>query len=96
MDLEFNIGEAVGAGALATLIMTVVMYMGKFMLPRQMPMDILYMLGSMMSRDKMPAYGAGTMMHMGAGIGFALIHNSERLSSADGDRFSPVLCAALP
>ena len=74
MDLEFNIGEAVGAGALATLIMTAVMYMGKFMLPRQMPMDILYMLGSMMSRDKMPAYGAGTMMHMGAGIGFALIH----------------------
>ena len=38
MDLEFSIGEAVGAGALATLIMTAVMYMGKFMLPRQMPM----------------------------------------------------------
>ena len=74
MDLDFSIGEAVGAGALATVIMTAVMYMGKYMLPRQMPMDILYLLGSMMSRQKMPAYVMGSMMHAGAGIGFALIH----------------------
>lgn len=74
MDLDFTVGSAIGAGAIATLIMTAVMYMGKFMLPKQMPMDILYMLGSMMSKDKMPAYAMGTMMHAGAGIGFALIH----------------------
>ena len=54
MDLDFSVGGAIGAGVLATLIMTTVMYMGKFMMPRQMPMDILYMLGSMMSREKMP------------------------------------------
>ena len=74
MDLDFSVGEAVGAGVLATLIMTIVMYMGKFMMPRQMPMDILYMLGSMMSREKMPAYAMGSMMHAGAGIAFALVH----------------------
>ena len=74
MDLDFTIGSAVGAGILATLIMTAVMYMGKFMLPKQMPMDILYMLGSMISKDKPVAYAVGSMMHAGFGIGFALIH----------------------
>ena len=74
MDLDFTVGSAVGAGILATLAMTAVMYMGKFMLPRQMPMDILYMLGTMMTRDKPVAYGMGSMMHAAAGIGFALIH----------------------
>ncbi len=74
MDLDFTVGSAVGAGILATLIMTAVMYMGKFMMPKQMPMDILYMLGSMMSTDKMPAYGMGSMMHAGFGIAFALAH----------------------
>ncbi len=74
MDLDFTVGSAVGAGILATLVMTAVMYMGKFMLPKQMPMDILYMLGSMMSTDKMTAYGMGSMMHAGFGIAFGLAH----------------------
>jgi len=37
-----------------------------------MPMNILYMLGTMMSRNKMMAYVTGTMMHAMMGIAFAL------------------------
>jgi len=74
MELEFSIGEVIGAGAIATLVMTAIMYMGKAMMPRQMPMDILYMLGSMMTLQKTPAYLTGTMLHAGAGIGYAAIH----------------------
>ncbi len=74
MDLDFTVGSAVGAGILATLVMTAVMYMGKFMMPKQMPMDILYMLGSMMTRDRNMSYGMGSMMHAGFGIAFGLAH----------------------
>ncbi len=74
MELEFSIGEVVGAGAIATLVMTAIMYMAKAMMPRQMPMDILYMLGSTMTLQKAPAYLMGSMMHAGAGIVYAIIH----------------------
>ena len=74
MDLEFSIGEVLGAGAIATLVMTAIMYMVKAMMPRQMTMDILYTLGSMMTLQKVPAYVMGSMMHAGAGIVFAIIH----------------------
>ncbi len=43
-------------------------------------MNILYMLGTMpgtmMSRNKMMAYVAGTMMHAMMGIAFALVHTA--------------------
>ena len=74
MDLEFSGGSAVGAGILATLVMTAVMYMGKFMMPKQMPMDLLYMLGSMMTKDRNIAYAMGAMAHAAAGIGYGIIH----------------------
>ncbi len=47
-------------------------------MPRQMPMNILYMLGTMpggmMSRNKMMAYAAGIMMHGMMGIVLGLAH----------------------
>ena len=72
--MDFNIGAAIIAGVVATVVMTIVMYMGRAMMPQQMPMNILYMLGTMMTRSTGPAYVMGTMMHGVMGIVFALIH----------------------
>ncbi|MEE9286130.1 MAG: hypothetical protein V3V35_10455 [Dehalococcoidia bacterium] len=67
-------GAAVAAGAVATLVMTAMLYMGFFMMPRQMPMNLLYMLGTMMTTRTGPAYMAGAMAHAMMGIVFALAH----------------------
>ena len=72
--MDFDISAAIIAGIIATVVMTAVMYMGKAMLPQQMPMNILYMLGTMMTRSTGPAYVVGTMMHVVMGIVFAIIH----------------------
>ena len=60
------------------MVMTVMLYMGMALMPRQMPMNILYMLGTMpgamMSRNKMMAYGVGIMMHGMMGIVLGLAH----------------------
>ncbi len=72
--MDYNFGAAIAAGALATVVMTAMLYMGMAALPRQMPMNILFMLGTMMSRNTMMAYVAGTMMHAMMGIAFALVH----------------------
>ena len=72
--MDYSFGAAIAAGAVATVAMTAMLYMGMALMPRQMPMNILYMLGTMMSRNKMMAYVAGTMMHAMMGIAFALAH----------------------
>ena len=72
--MDFNIVAAVVAGVVATVVMTIVMYMGKAMMPQQMPMNILHMLGTMMTRSTGPAYMMGAMMHGVMGVIFALVH----------------------
>ena len=73
--MDYSIGAAIAAGVLATVVMTAMLYMGMAVMPRQMPMNILYMLGTMMmSGNKMMAYVAGTMMHAMMGIVLALAH----------------------
>ncbi len=76
--MDFSFGAAIAAGAVATVVMTAMLYMGMAVMPRQMSMNILYMLGTMpgtmMSRNKMMAYVAGTMMHGMMGIVLALAH----------------------
>ncbi len=72
--MDYNVGAAIGAGLVGTAAMTVVLYMGIWMLPRQMTMNLLYMLGTMMTRNRVAAYVTGFMMHVGLGIGFALVH----------------------
>ncbi len=72
--MDYSFGAAIAAGVVATVVMTAMLYMGMAALPRQMPMNILFMLGTMMSRNTMMAYVAGTMMHAMMGIVFALIH----------------------
>ncbi len=76
--MDYSFGAAIAAGAVATVVMTAMLYMGMAVMPRQMPMNILYMLGTMpgtmISRNKMMAYVAGTMMHAMMGIALALAH----------------------
>ncbi len=67
-------GAAVAAGAVATAVMTAMLYMGFFMMPRQMPMNLLYMLGTMVTTRTGPAYMMGAMAHAMMGIVFALIY----------------------
>jgi len=54
--------------------MIVILYMGIVMMPNQMKMNILYLLGSMMVRHKASAYIAGIMVHGAMSISFALAH----------------------
>ena len=72
-ELEFSLGAAIGAGLVATLAMTAVMYMGRAILPAQMPMNILYMFGSMMTKSTGSAYLIGIMIHAVNGVIFAII-----------------------
>ena len=69
--MDWNVGATVAAGAVATVVMTAVLYMGIFMMPRQMTMNLLYMLGSMVApANKGAAYMIGAMMHAMMGISF--------------------------
>ena len=43
-------------------------------MPNQMKMNILYLLGSMMLRQKAMAYVAGIMIHGAVSIAFVLAH----------------------
>ena len=54
--------------------MTVVLYLGIFMMPAQMKMNLLYMLGSMMFGERNMIYMSGAMMHAVNSIAFALAH----------------------
>ncbi|MFW6195643.1 MAG: DUF6789 family protein [Chloroflexota bacterium] len=74
--MEWDAGAAVLAGIVGTLVMTAVLYAGKWMLPEQMPMDILRMQGTMMTRNVGAAYVIGAMTHTVMGIIFALIHTA--------------------
>jgi len=69
-----DFGAAIVAGVVGTVVMTAILYMGMAMMPRQITMNLLYMLGTMMTRDKVMAYGIGTMMHGTMGIVLGLIH----------------------
>ncbi len=72
--MDYSAGAAIGAGLVATAVMTVLLYMGIAMMPKQMTMNLLYILGTMITRNKWPAYLIGTMMHVAMGIMFAFIH----------------------
>ncbi len=72
--MEYNLGAAIAAGIVGTVAMTAMLYMGIAMMPKQMTMNLLYMLGTMMTRNRTAAYLVGAMMHGVMGIMFALIH----------------------
>ena len=64
----------IGSGLLGGTVMVVILYMGMAMMPGQMKMNLLYLLGTMMFRQKAVVYMAGAMAHAGMSIVFALIH----------------------
>jgi hypothetical protein len=71
---EMDYPATTWAGLIAGGAMTAVLYMGMFMMPGQMKMNILYMLGSMMFGEKTMIYMSGAMMHAVNSIAFALTH----------------------
>ncbi len=73
--MEFDAAAAVVAGLIGGAIMVVPLYMGMAMMPNQMKMNLLLMLGTMMMfRGGMMAYAMGAMVHAVMSIVFALIH----------------------
>ena len=72
--MDYSAGAAIGAGVLAAAIMGVMLYMGIAIAPRQMTMNLFYMLGTMVTRNVVLAYMAGAMAHIVMGLVFALIH----------------------
>lgn len=67
-----NVIGAIIAGVVGTAVMTILMYVAPMMgMPK---MDIIGMLGSMVTTDKRQATGLGLAMHMMMGILFALVY----------------------
>ena len=54
--------------------MSLLLYMGLAMMPRQMKMNLFLMLGTMMFGNRAMAYVAGGMTHAVMSIGFGLVH----------------------
>ena len=72
--MDFSAWAAVGSGLVATGVMTAMIYLGLGMFPKQMPMNLLYMIGTMMTRGTLSVYIAGGMLHPAMGVIFALGH----------------------
>ena len=62
------------AGLVGGMAMTALLYMGIFMMPGQMKMNLFYLLGSMMFGERMMVYMSGAMMHAMMSVAFALAH----------------------
>lgn len=72
--VEFEIGRAVVAGLVGGTVMLVMLYAGIAMMPSQMRMNLLLLLGGMMGLTGAPAYLVGLMMHAVASAVFGAIH----------------------
>ncbi len=72
--MDFDGGAAVVAGLVGGAAMVALLYMGMAMMPTQMRMNLLRLLGTMMLPDGTMAYVAGLMIHAVMSIAFALAH----------------------
>jgi len=72
--MEYNSSAALTAGILGGLAMLVPIYLGRMMMPEQMKMDLLKMLGTMMMPVGGMTYGIGLMIHAVMSIVFASAH----------------------
>ena len=72
--VEFELGPAVLAGLVGGGVMLVLLYMGIAMMPGQMRMNLLAMLGGMVGLTGAPAYLVGLMMHAMLSALFGVIH----------------------
>lgn len=62
----------IGAGLIGGGVKTAVLHMGMAEMPKQMKMNLLYLLGSMTLPQRALAYRMGAMMHPGMSVAFAL------------------------
>ncbi len=74
--MDFEPGWAILAGLIGGGVMAAILYMGIFMLPDQMKMNLFMMLGSMMLPIGAAAFVMGAMMHAGMSVVFGLIHGA--------------------
>lgn len=74
--MDFEPGAAIAAGLVGGAAMTVFLYMGIAMMPGQMRMNLLLMLGTMVVPAGVMGYAVGLMMHAGASVAFGLIHGA--------------------
>ena len=72
--MTFDGVAALGAGLIGGAVMSVLLYMGIAMMPKQMKMNLFLMLGTMVVREKTMTYLAGAMMHGVMSIVFGLVH----------------------
>jgi hypothetical protein len=72
--MDFEIGWAIGAGLIGGAAMTVILYMGIAIMPNQMRMNLLLLLGTMVLPVGPLAYVVGAMIHAMMSIAFGLIH----------------------
>lgn len=72
--MDFEPGWAIVAGLIGGGVLTLLSYMGKYMMPQHMKMDMLQMLGTMMLPAGAMAYGLGLMMHASASAAFGLVY----------------------
>ena len=82
--MEFDAGAAIVAGIIGGVIMSVALYMGIAMMPRQMKMNLFMMLGSMMLPVGAAAFVMGAMAHAGMSVVMGLIHGAV-FAAADID-----------
>ena len=64
---------AIGAGLVSGAVTAAMLYIGIAMMPAQMKINLFYLLGSMMLRNRGLIYMAGAMTHGVMSIEFALI-----------------------
>ena len=74
--MDFEPGWAILAGLVGGAVMAAILYMGIFMLPDQMKMNLFMMLGSMVLPVGAAAIVIGAMMHAGMSVVFGLIHGA--------------------
>ena len=93
--MDFEPGAAIVAGLIGGGVMLVFLYMGMAMMPNQMRMNLLLMLGTMMLPAGVMAYAAGLMMHAAASIAFFAFHEAYHVGQMGFVRkylgFSPVV-----
>lgn len=82
--MDFEPGWAILAGLIGGAVMAVILYMGIFMLPQQMKMNLFLMLGTMMLPVGAAAIVMGAMVHAVMSGVFGLIYGAV-FSAADID-----------
>ena len=65
--MDWDFGAAVLAGLVATGAMTILMYMGRIMMPEKMPMNILHMEGTMVAPGLTGCWTADRTARVGEG-----------------------------